>query len=174
MCNADLTTFCLTCVFGLQNKQYLRIDIVHRFWSRDLEETDCQCRSLLSISIVYQQAPILHISWTPEVRDKTYPEDRQLPAMFNPHSALRSNNKESGRWEDQNFNWFRSETQCYQTLWATSPILLSTSSCSQTPLEETKVLSHCKGTYTCARLLGHTYGDWVDHGCKRGLEWLQV
>jgi len=41
----------------------------------------------------------------------------------------------------QNVNWFRSNTQSSQTLWETSPVLLSTSRCSQTPLELSKVLS---------------------------------
>ena len=41
----------------------------------------------------------------------------------------------------QNVNRFGSNTQSSQTLRATSPVLLSTSRCSKTPLELSKVLS---------------------------------
>ena len=41
----------------------------------------------------------------------------------------------------QNVNRFGSNTQSSQILWVTSPVLLITSRCSQTPLELSKVLS---------------------------------
>jgi len=41
----------------------------------------------------------------------------------------------------QNVNRSGSNMQSSQTLWVTSPVLLSTSGCSQTPLELSKVLS---------------------------------
>jgi len=47
-------------------------------------------------------------------------------------------------------NWYRSSTQSSQTLWATSPVLLSTSSCSQTPLELNKVLTESAWAFSGA------------------------
>jgi len=49
--------------------------------------------------------------------------------------------QESAQQYQYNVNWSRSNTQTSQTLRRTSPVLLSTSRCSQTPLKLSKVLS---------------------------------
>jgi hypothetical protein len=62
------------------------------------------------------------------------------------------------RLHQQNVNRFGSNTQSYQTLRATSPVLLSTSRCSQIPLELSKVLSDCARAFSGAPESSWSYG----------------
>ena len=58
----------------------------------------------------------------------------------------------------QNVSWFGSHTQSPQTLGVTSPVLLSTSRCSQTPLELSKVLSDSARAFSGAPERTCSYG----------------
>jgi len=64
-------------------------------------------------------------------------------------------------WHQQNVNLSGSITQSSQTLRATSPVLLSTSRCSQTPLDLSKVLSGsaraCSGAPECTCSYGGAF-----------------
>jgi len=61
-------------------------------------------------------------------------------------------------WHQQNVNWTGSHAQSCQTLWATSPVLLYTSRCSQTPLELSKVLWDCARAFSSAPESTWSYG----------------
>jgi len=58
----------------------------------------------------------------------------------------------------QNVNRSRSNTQSSQTLWLTLPVLLSTSKCSQTTLELSKVLSDSARAFSGAPESTCSYG----------------
>ena len=58
----------------------------------------------------------------------------------------------------QNVNWWGSNTQSSQTLRATSPVLLHTSSCSQAPLELSNVLWHSARAFSGAPESTCSYG----------------
>jgi hypothetical protein len=58
----------------------------------------------------------------------------------------------------QNVKQFRSNTQSSHTLWATSPVLLSSSRCSQTSLEQNKFLSDSARVFSGASEITGRYG----------------
>jgi len=58
----------------------------------------------------------------------------------------------------QNVNWSGSNTQPSQTLWATSPVLPSTSRCFQTALQQRNVLSDSARAFSCAPESTCSYG----------------
>jgi len=60
--------------------------------------------------------------------------------------------------DQQNFNRSGDHTQSSQTLHATSPVLLSTSRCSQTPLELSRVLSDSASAFSGASESTCSYG----------------
>jgi len=60
--------------------------------------------------------------------------------------------------DQRNVNRSGSNTQSSQTLWATSPVLPSTSRCSQTPLELSKVLSDSARVFSGAPECTWSYG----------------
>ena len=60
--------------------------------------------------------------------------------------------------DQPNVNWSGSNTQSSQTLRATSPVLLGTSRCSQTPLELSKVLSDFARAFSGAHESTCSYG----------------
>jgi hypothetical protein len=62
------------------------------------------------------------------------------------------------RQHEQNVNQLGSMTQSSQILWVTSPVLLSTSGCSQIPLELSKVLSDSAREYSSAVKSSCSYG----------------
>ena len=78
-----------------RQKPYITIDYVNHFQSRDLQQIEYECQSLLSRWIGYRQAPAHHISWTPDVCDKSYREEIWFPLTSNPKSAWGTNGDES-------------------------------------------------------------------------------
>jgi hypothetical protein len=70
-------------------------------------------------------------------------------------------NKRKKGWvaDQENINRSRSNTQSSQTLWATSPVLLSTFRCSQTPLVRSTVLSDSVRAFS-----GAPENTWSDGG----------
>ena len=62
------------------------------------------------------------------------------------------------RGRQQNVNRSESNAQSSQTLLATSPVLLTTSRCSQTPLEVSKELSDSAGAFSGVPESTRSYG----------------
>jgi len=69
--------------------------------------------------------------------------------------------------QQRNLTWSRSYMQTSQTLWSISSVLLSTSRCSQAPLELSKVLSYSARVFSGAPETTCTNG-----GAFRMLQWL--